>query len=505
MGRGLCAFTAALALAATTTAPAAAQGPVGGISSSNIEHVTLVPLDGRANGGKLLGKYLYVTTGKALEILDVSEPTSPTRVGKLDFELLDVMYIATGYQEDVDTDGRFLIRSDSGQMQVIDVRDPTKPAVMGVVDGVDNHTMSCVLSCTWAYGSEGKIVDMRDPANPKDAGVTWDENLELTSSHDVTEVSPGIVVTATEPMYVLDVRADPKKPRVLAKFTPPGFVHGTTWPHLGMDDIALGGGEAVGPSPACESDPSSTFYTMDTRNWRETKTFKLLDEYALKVGDEGATASVWCTHWFDHHPTFGTGGLVSIAWYEQGIRLLSVARDGQIAQTGYFIPHGGSIWDVRWITPDIMYTFDHHRGIDILRYTGEIPPSNYTPPQQPPSGGGSGGGAGAGGGSGSGSGPGQPGAPARKSVDDLVRWTSAKRCVTPRSLSVRARQGAGVTEIVLKIGKRTVKKATGKALGRALKLKTLPKKRFSLRVEAVSGGERAISVRAYRTCSRKRR
>ena len=66
-----------LFVAIAAAVPAQAQGPAGGLSSSNLEHIALFPLDGRANGAKRLGRYLYVTTGKTLEILDVSEPNEP--------------------------------------------------------------------------------------------------------------------------------------------------------------------------------------------------------------------------------------------------------------------------------------------------------------------------------------------------------------------------------------------------------------------------------------------
>ena len=485
-------FSAVLGLALAACAPAWAQGPVGGLSSPNLEHVALYPLDGRANGAKKIGRYLYVTTGKTLEILDVSEPDQPVRVGKLDFNPLDVYYPVTGYQEDVDTDGRLLIRSDGGVMQVVDVRDPANPAILSTLDGVDQHTMSCVLSCTWVYGSEGAIVDLRDPLHPKDAGL-WTESLQPKSSHDVTEFAPGLVFTATEPMYILDARTDPGHPQVLAEIPAVGFVHGTQWMDDGTDDMALAGGEAIGPSPACQDAPDSTFQTWDTRGWRETRTFKLIDEYRLQAGDEGASASVWCTHWFDAHPAFRSGGLVTIAWYEQGLRLLTVGLDGKITQTGYFLPHGGSIWDVRWITDDILYTFDHHRGIDILRYTGELPPSAPKPASGAP------GPAGPSGGTGSPPPP-TPKAQARKPV---VKLPPARRCVTRRTLSIRARGTAAdpLARIFVKVGRKTVRTVQGAALGKPVRLRRVPRRRFTLTVEATArSGLRTVVRRAYRGC-----
>jgi hypothetical protein len=486
-----CAFAAAPAHAQTTA--------VGGIATPNLEWETLLPLDdGRANGGRLVGKYLYVTTGKSLIILDVSEPLSPTRVGKLDFDVLDLGYPVTGYQEDVDTDGEFLIRSEGSVTHVVDVRDPSKPSILGTVEGVSDHTVSCVLSCTYMYGSEGTIVDMRDPSKPVELDARWTDIVNVSSSHDVTEVAPGIVYTASEPMYILDARQNPAAPKVLAEIPAVGFVHGTLWPHNGTDPIALVGGEALGPTPACQDDPSSTFQTYDTRNWQKTKTFKLLDEYKLRAGDEGATAGVWCTHWANHHPSFGGAGLVNIAWYEQGTRLLQVNSDGKINQVGYFIPHGGSVWDQRWITDRVLYTFDHHRGIDILSYTGEIPEPAYKPSSTQP------GTTPSGGGTQQPSGGGATQTPAKKpSFGSLVTLPKAKGCFTARKLAVKVRKADDpVTALTIKLGKKVAKKVSGAALNKAIKLKKLPKgKKFTLRVEATTkSGAKVAGSRSYRGC-----
>ncbi len=477
-------------------AAAVAQGPVGGISSENLEHVSLVPLDGRANGGKLLGKTLYVTTGKTLEILDVSKPEAPVSLGKLDFELVDGGSYTTGYQEDVDTNGKVLIRSESGEMQVVDVRDPTKPTILSTVEGADDHTMSCVLDCTYVYGSEGTIVDIRDPAKPVLTEARWTEAADVADGHDVTEVAPGLVLTATNPMVLLDARSNPANPTKLASADAPGFVHGTLWPLKGEGDIMLGGGEALGPSPACQDNPSSTFHTWDTRGWRETKTFKMLDEYRLTPAQEGGTASVWCTHWFDHHPFFNTGGLVTIAWYEQGVRLLEVAGDGQIEQTGYFLPHAGSVWDVRWITERILYTFDHHRGIDILRYTGEIPDpgagnlpggggSQSKPPAAAPPA------------------PGQPGQPASPALrfSDLVKLP--KGCGARRSLTLRVKQAGDdpVRSLIIRADRRLIRRADGAALRRPVRVRKLPRKAFTLRIRVTTRSGASVSgKRRYAGC-----
>ena len=111
---------------------------------------------------------------------------------------------------------------------VYDVSDKANPALVGRLAGVDQHTMRCVLDCTWVYGSEGAIIDLRDPTEPKLAGK-WNDavGVALESTHDVTEVAPGIVVTSTQPFLVLDARQDPSTPTVLAPARHRGSCTGT--------------------------------------------------------------------------------------------------------------------------------------------------------------------------------------------------------------------------------------------------------------------------------------
>ena len=56
-------------------------------------------------------------------------------------------------------------------------------------------------------------------------------------------------------------------------------------------------------------------------------------------------------HWFQEHPTFRDGGLVAVAEYENGTRLLQIEPDGKIVEQGYFLPLGGSASARRTGTP----------------------------------------------------------------------------------------------------------------------------------------------------------
>lgn len=345
------------------TAPGlASAGPTpGGFTSDNVEYVAHVPLNYDSPGARIVGRFLYLTTSRDLRIFDIADPLSPELVGSLIYP--QAVYFA---QEDVDTNGTILLIGDS----VIDVEDKTNPRIIGS-HTVASHTISCVLDCTWAYGSGGQIVDLRDPSKPKVMPWKWGDGKPTGSSHDVTEVAPGLVVTSSNPGMLLDARKNPANPKLLALASMPTsnrFVHSNSWPRSANDDFLLMSGETAGPT--CNGD-SAVFMTFEARRWRKDRSFELLHEYRVANGlptNGEALANLFCTHWFDTHPGFRNGGLVALAWYEHGTRFLDIDARGRIEEVGWFVPFGGSTSAAYWATDEIVYAIDYHRGFDILRF-----------------------------------------------------------------------------------------------------------------------------------------
>ena len=255
---------------------------------------------------------------------------------------------------------------------VIDVKDKANPKVIGELEGVDSHTVSCVLDCTYAYNSNGQIIDLRDPTARKLAG-NWSTGTPVKGSHDVTEVAPGIVLTSSNPMVLLDANADPAKPRVIGTGTPPDkrFMHGNLWPQGATDKFVLAGGETGGD---CKDKSDGGFMTFAPTNDETTghTTMTMVDEFHLYTGvptDGNSPYDQFCAHWFDTQPSYADGGLVAMGWYEHGTRFLNVGTDGKITEKGWFYPVGGSTSAAYWVTDEIVYSVDYQRGIDILKFT----------------------------------------------------------------------------------------------------------------------------------------
>ncbi|MFN2595220.1 MAG: LVIVD repeat-containing protein [Actinomycetota bacterium] len=373
---------AAAPIAQAPLASARTADPGPGYFAKNAEFITNIPVNTDSSGSRLVDHYLYVNSGQDLEIYDVSDALNPQRVGQL------VLPETPQFpQEDVDTNGRILVvgaftqpnatsPADVGanSLYVIDVEDKTNPQIIGQLAGAAQHTLSCVLDCTYVYGSEGEIVDIRKPAHPTIVG-NWAKGSPARSFHDVTEVRPGIIVTSTQPILMLDARQDPTHPKILATGANKDgrFIHANLWPEKGHDKFLLVGGESTGN---CSDKGSGQFMTWDATHWRQSHTFNMIDDFGEGNGlptDGQSPDNTYCAHWFQPHQTYDNGGLVAMGWYEHGTRFLRVSDTGKISEVGYFLPFGTTeASSPYWITKRILYVIDYNRGIDIIKYTGKF-------------------------------------------------------------------------------------------------------------------------------------
>lgn len=365
-----------LAALVTTGVPASAGPSAGGLSSDNVEFVQFVPFEvGTATGARVIGKYLYITSWKTFSIYDVSDPLNPAHLSTTPF----------GFKfenEDVATNGKIMIFSESLPQSIIhvwDVEDKANPVEIAAVPG-GQHTMSCLLDCKWLYGSDGNIVDLRNPAKPILAKEKWGEGMPATSGHDVEEVAPGLVLTATDPMMLLDARKDPRHPKLLAAAAPMGeFIHSVQWPNLGKDKFALASGETwtPGTDARCKA-KAAGISTWDGSQAKKTHTLKMIDVWrptngTYADGSPPANAPFGCSsHWFEEHRTFDDGGILAAGFYNHGTRFLRVAPTGKVSQEGWFIPAGGGTSAAYWVTDRIVYAIDYQRGFDVLKYNGKF-------------------------------------------------------------------------------------------------------------------------------------
>lgn len=341
-----------------------------GFASSNVEHIATVPYDaGLASSARLIGRHLYVGGAKTLSIYDVSDPEAPVRLSTT----------FSGIQfpnEDIDTNGRILLMMDQtveGALHVWDVEDKNAPVELAKIElpGTVDHTFTCVLDCRYGYGSRGHIVDLKNPAKPALVG-SWGA-MARNDGFDLTEVAPGLVLSASRQILLIDARKDPLHPSVIARGSTLDnrLIHSNLWPRGGRDDFFLVQGET--PLTGVCNESSGAFMTWDASKWRKTRSFTLIDEYRVSnctfVDGNPPAGALGCTDmWFSEHPDFRNGGLVASGFFEHGTRFLSVDRQGKISEVGYFMPFGGETIATYWVTDEIVYAIDQTRGIDILRF-----------------------------------------------------------------------------------------------------------------------------------------
>ncbi len=370
--------------------------PNGGgfVSGDEVEHAGFVPFEvGTATGVSIYGKYMYLTSWKNISIYDISDPVNPVLQGQpypvgFWFENEDVQ---------VTPDGRTLFFAESlpgNSLHIMDVEDKTNIQPLADLELAGDHTTTCILKCKYLYGSDGSIVDVRNPAEPKliasndgTVGTRWTELAtgQDYSNHDVTEVKPGFILDApiSGPFHYIDVR-NPVKPKVIAvgvkEASETGWLfHSARWPNNTKDDFILMQGED-NANPRCGAQ-NGPFQTYDATKYKKTKTFTIIDTYRVTNGTyvDGSPAvnALGCSaHWFQEHPTFRNGGLVGMGYYEHGTRFFRVDSKGKIKEEGWFQPVNGSTSGWYWASTSkserVGYSVDYTRGIDILKWNGDL-------------------------------------------------------------------------------------------------------------------------------------
>ena len=407
--------------------------------SDNVEFVTNFPETDAISGDfSMSTEHFYVSSLDTLSVFDVSEPTAPTIVGTLPNFVFENEAMNYGEQRkngkltaQFIMVGADLVQASPGDIShvnvnepeliIVDVTDPANPHIRSRVLGTSStHTVACIqrTRCNFAYsagdGTHFSIFDLRDldepkevDSNPRKEGIQGFRSpatapnpiFSRGAGHKWNFVGKGLAYhTGSGGTAAFDV-SRPLRPRLLTDTnevagTPEkntrwnNFIHHNSWqPHVRQYEprspASLKNGNVL---LVTEEDYEQTdcslagsFQTWKIGNLRNPDAITPLDKVELTdLGGpaEGITPQGgFCSaHWFDYHQT----GIVAVAYYNGGVRLLDVRDPKNIKPFG-FAQGGGETWDAYWVPErddkkhalrqktDVFYSVDAVRGLDVYR------------------------------------------------------------------------------------------------------------------------------------------
>jgi hypothetical protein len=138
------------------------------------------------------GHYAYVGTGGgALEVIDISDPAHPKRVGGSNTGGSPVSSVAvSGNFAYVAVGDPGLMGGGDAGLQVIDISDPANPQRLGVND-TNGMTVDVARSGNYAYVAEGyaglKVIDVSNAGNPRNVSeyhtIGWAEQVTVSAKY----------------------------------------------------------------------------------------------------------------------------------------------------------------------------------------------------------------------------------------------------------------------------------------------------------------------------------
>jgi hypothetical protein len=147
------------------------------------------PTPGNANSIKVIGNLVFVTNeDKGLQILNVSDPTTPTLVGSYD---------TTGTARGIDIVGNYAYIGDGTALQVLDISNPAAPNLVATYTTGTATARGVDVQGLLAYVTETDSPPSGTPANPANRKVevldvsAFDNIVTLTSLNDTVNAQSG--------------------------------------------------------------------------------------------------------------------------------------------------------------------------------------------------------------------------------------------------------------------------------------------------------------------------
>lgn len=366
------------------------------LMSDNVDVMSHLPFPG-AIGANFRGDVMYVTGTGGLATYDVSNSAQPLPLG--------VLALPHFENEDVSIGGDILLISADtaigiNYIGIVDISEPRLPTLRQLVrPGVDAHTSSCInpfpepdpRNCTFALVAGSRGVNVLDT----EGGVIVGDPVATGTggTHDVQFDSAGYAwIAGGSGTAAYDV-TDPLRPQLVAMTNFEGargplndFIHHNSMrpdvqPGVPGDIVLITEEDYL--NTGCEG--AGLFQTWRITGPLDPKspaTLVPLDQWDTHEGllpepEDKTEATVVCSsHYFDE-----SDGLVAVAWYGNGTRILDVTSPEDIRQVGWFVPPVPEVWAAYWSPSDdsVLYVIDVLRGVDVLRFHRGVPPGSVVP------------------------------------------------------------------------------------------------------------------------------
>ncbi|HEY7302278.1 MAG TPA: hypothetical protein VH684_30660 [Xanthobacteraceae bacterium] len=420
----------ALALAALSADPAAADPIPPGWQASNLELLGFTGLNGRPGAFKLAIKhaandhwYLYAghTFDQGWSIIDVTDPKNPRYVKFMAYETptKDVLTAQVTLHGDIMITAIDKVSKPDPTIVIWNISDPENPKRIGQWRGAEggSHRNSYpggkyAYLAAFAPGYQGRghelvILDISDPASPKIAGV-WaqpgqkaGENLPRPAPgfHGPANISPDGKMASmgfTPDIVNLDI-SDIANPKLIGRLTmvPPFMYAGNQSIHtvLPFWDRKLLYASSEASRWGCDKDPMNWAAMIDNKDPAHPRLMSIFPP--PRALPAGATYKTFCekegrfgphnTVMEQHNPdVHRLGDIMYITWFNAGLRVFDVSDPYFPTEVGWFMPpenphpakHGGESpheaptnWseEVAQDARGYIYMVDDKWGIWILR------------------------------------------------------------------------------------------------------------------------------------------
>jgi hypothetical protein len=342
------------------------------------------------SNGALVNHEYQVTTNRHVIVVDVTDPESPTAVA--DIETPSRTHTITCVNPECTyaySDGRA-----QGEISIVDLRDWRDPQIAGTFRSVVTLGHDADYDATgllWHVGGEGSVaLDVTDPENPVQLNSTtvdgtrapWNRFIHHNSERPFAENFAHLVDEEGNPIRDEDGNLTSGEPAIDS-----GNVLLVTEEFIVTNAATCPTGDGEGAFqtwhvPFLDADEYDRI-NPDHRSGHGT--IRPLDRWQTELMESGETLRQpgFCSaHYFHFHPA----GITTNAFYEQGTRFLDVRDPHDIKQVGYFFTPDQETFDARWVPAydedgvqtgeltNIVYTTDHVRGMDVLRFDLESLP-----------------------------------------------------------------------------------------------------------------------------------